>query len=107
MTTLTTSRLLAAVLAVGGGLVAFAPAQAQLGIPTANPLGGGLRTPQAAPEAPSPAPAPALPGSRPAPDAPAPAERLPLDMAPTEALFDAINRGDITAARDALGRGAD
>ncbi len=28
-------------------------------------------------------------------------------MAPNEALFDSINRGDITAAREALGRGAD
>jgi ankyrin repeat protein len=28
-------------------------------------------------------------------------------MRPTEALFDAVNRGDIAAARDALGRGAD
>ena len=28
-------------------------------------------------------------------------------MQPTEALFDAINRGDIAAARDALSRGAD
>jgi hypothetical protein len=28
-------------------------------------------------------------------------------MAPTAALFDAINRGDIIAARDALNRGAD
>ena len=28
-------------------------------------------------------------------------------MQPTDALFDAINRGDIAAARDALNRGAD
>jgi ankyrin repeat protein len=28
-------------------------------------------------------------------------------MPPTDALFDAINRGDIAAARDALNRGAD
>src|SRR5437763_7517012 len=107
MTSLTTSRWLAAVLAVGTGLAAFVPAQAQyIGAPNTNPLTGGARAPQPAPEVPAPAPAPALPGSRPA-VAPAPAERLPLDMAPTEALFDAINRGDMAAARDAIGRGAD
>jgi hypothetical protein len=36
-------------------------------------------------------------------------ERGPLtgDVDPTEALFDAVNRGDMTTARDALSRGAD
>ena len=29
------------------------------------------------------------------------------DMPPTEALFDAINRGDLAAAKDAINRGAD
>jgi hypothetical protein len=48
---------------------------------------------------------PGLPGARPA-DAAAPA-LIPLDVPPTEALFDAINRGDLAAARDALNRGAD
>lgn len=37
----------------------------------------------------------------------APATHSITDMAPNDALFDAINRGDITAARDALSRGAD
>jgi hypothetical protein len=49
----------------------------------------------------------ALPGARGSQPAPAAAERAPADMAPNEALFDAVNRGDIAAARDALGRGAD
>ncbi len=49
----------------------------------------------------------ALPGARGNLPAPAAAERAPADMSPTEALFDAVNRGDIAAARDALGRGAD
>jgi hypothetical protein len=49
---------------------------------------------------------PAVPGAR-AESEPAPAERPPSDMPPTEALFDAINRGDIATARDAIGRGAD
>ncbi|MDE2197566.1 MAG: hypothetical protein KGJ41_00980 [Rhodospirillales bacterium] len=33
--------------------------------------------------------------------------RLPSDLSPNDALFDAIDRGDIAAARDAVGRGAD
>ncbi|MDR3537330.1 MAG: ankyrin repeat domain-containing protein [Acetobacteraceae bacterium] len=49
---------------------------------------------------------PALPGAQSQGGA-APATKLATDMAPSEALFDAINRGDITAARDALSRGAD
>ena len=53
-----------------------------------------------------PVPPPALPGSRLAPGA-APAARSPSDMSPNEALFDAINRGDISAVRDALNRGAE
>lgn len=49
----------------------------------------------------------ALPGARGSQPAPAAAERSPADMRPNEALFDAVNRGDLAAARDALGRGAD
>ena len=37
----------------------------------------------------------------------APSTRVAGDMQPTDALFDAINRGDIATARDALNRGAD
>jgi hypothetical protein len=37
----------------------------------------------------------------------APASKGAADLQPTDALFDAINRGDIAAARDALNRGAD
>ncbi|MDE2335650.1 MAG: ankyrin repeat domain-containing protein [Rhodospirillales bacterium] len=35
------------------------------------------------------------------------AERAARDLSPNAALFDAIDRGDIAAARDALSRGAD
>lgn len=49
---------------------------------------------------------PALPGAVSSGGA-APATKIPLDMSPNDALFDAINRGDVAAARDALGRGAD
>ncbi|MGA3403619.1 MAG: hypothetical protein ABSC95_30770 [Acetobacteraceae bacterium] len=52
-------------------------------------------------------PPPALPGAASRADTVAPATRLPTDMSPNEALFDAINRGDIAAARDALSRGAE
>lgn len=108
MTSLTASRLFVATVAIGS-LALLAPAHAQLlgGGPNTNPLTGGSKGPRPPPEAAPPTPAPAIPGSRPAPEGPAPAERLPLDMAPTEALFDAINRGDLAAARDAIGRGAD
>ena len=50
---------------------------------------------------------PALPGARAEPTAIAPAVRNAMEMAPNEALFDAINRGDLAVAKDALNRGAD
>ena len=52
-----------------------------------------------------PAP-PALPGAA-RHETAAPATKPVLDMAPNDALFDAINRGDMTSAKDALSRGAD
>jgi hypothetical protein len=55
-------------------------------------------------------PAPALPSAIPGAKARgpvAPATKNANDMDPNEALFDAINRGDIGAARDALNRGAE
>ncbi len=53
-------------------------------------------------------PAPAgVPGARAEPALVAPADRVPTDMPPTEALFDAVNRGDLAAAKEAIGRGAD
>lgn len=48
----------------------------------------------------------ALPGAQSTGNA-APATKSANDMSPNEALFDAINRGDIAAARDALSRGAE
>jgi hypothetical protein len=48
-----------------------------------------------------------LPGARGTqPGVVAPAEKPAADMPPTEALFDAVNRGDTAAARDAIARGA-
>jgi hypothetical protein len=58
-------------------------------------------------QAPTVGPAPALPGLA-ARRPPAPIEASPeaAGLSPNAALFDAINRGDIAAARDAVGRGA-
>ena len=56
---------------------------------------------------PSEPPPAAVPGARARPDSVAPADRAAADLPPTEALFDAINRGDIVTARDAVSRGAD
>ena len=89
------------------GLVVAAPAHAQLGL-----SGGGAtpsrlaNTPQNTPNPVLPPP-PAIPGVKTAPSPVAAPERPPSDMSPNDALFDAINRGDTPAARDALNRGAD
>jgi hypothetical protein len=64
----------------------------------------GSKAPAAAPKV---APPPALPGAAENASRAAPAVRPPNDLEPTEALFDAINRGDIGSARDAISRGAD
>jgi hypothetical protein len=86
------------------GLVAAPKAHAQIGMTNANPqpLIGGNRNDKPAPSAPQ---APALPGAQSNPDDVAKATNT--DLQPTDALFDAVNRGDITTARDAIGRGAD
>ena len=106
---------------ISRALVAFAPAllaaspsiawaqafnalTGQGNLSSSNPLAHGG---QGAPQAPKVAPPPALPGATPNADAVAPAAKSPLDMEPDDALFDAINRGDIEAARDAISRGAD
>lgn len=67
--------------------------------------GAAQGTPSAA--APAVVPPPALPGAASRADTVAPATQIPTDMSPDDALFDAINRGDIAAARDALSRGAE
>jgi hypothetical protein len=48
-----------------------------------------------------------LPGARARPDSVIPLKGGVNDLPPTDALFDAINRGDILTARDAISRGAD
>lgn len=49
----------------------------------------------------------ALPGARTDGGSAAPVERGQADMKPNDALFDAINRGDVASVREAIGRGAD
>ena len=68
--------------------------------------GGGAGDDEAKAAAAANAPPPALPGAV-SNDPAAPTGHASLDMNPTAALFDAINRGDLTAAKDALSRGAD
>ena len=65
---------------------------------------GGVAKPSRKPSEPAP---PALPGSRTEATEAAPADRAAADLPPTEALFDAINRGDLPTAKDSLNRGAD
>ncbi len=72
-----------------------------LGAPTGPVVNPG---PGKGPKAPLP---PALPGTRAGGGEVAPADKGVVDLQPTDALFDAINRGDMPAARDALNRGAD
>jgi hypothetical protein len=52
-------------------------------------------------------PPPAIPGAQPDENAAVvPADKLAAEMSPNDALFDAISRGDLSAAKDALNRGA-
>ena len=53
------------------------------------------------------APPPAIPGAQPDADAAViPADKVAAELSPNDALFDAINRGDLGAAKDAVSRGA-
>jgi len=77
-----------------------------LALPGAEALAQSMiRPPSAEPRAPA-APAPALPGLA-ARRAPAPIPGDPsVNLSPNASLFDAIARGDLNAARDAVARGA-
>lgn len=97
--------LAAIVLGLGASLASPPDAWAQL---NGGPMGntGHSALEKQAPDKPA-VPAPdAVPGTK-AREPAAPATRSTSDMSPNEALFDAINRGDIAAARDALNRGAE
>lgn len=95
-----------ACLALAGVSSLSGPALAQGGgaIPSQSLAATTNRRAPAALPSKAPAP-PALPGAQ--STGAAPSARVPLDMPPTEALFDGVNRGDIEAVRDALSRGAE
>jgi hypothetical protein len=84
---------------------------ALLAAPAAQAQTGGIRQFTENPEADRPRVAikpTGVPGARAGlPAAVAPSERRSAELAPNEALFDAVNRGDVAAARDALSRGAE
>lgn len=104
MQTAARSRFSTLLLAAAAGLAWQGVAEAQM-LPGGN-VGLNRRATTAAPDKPAiPAPE-AIPGSKPREPA-APATKPVTDMSPNDALFDAINRGDIAAARDSLNRGAD
>ena len=88
---------------IAGGLLAM-PAMAQSNLSESNIRGAAPKAPRATRSEPPPV---AIPGAQSRPDSAAPADRAASDLPPTEALFDAINRGDIATARDAISRGAD
>ncbi len=96
-----TARLSAALL-----LLSPLPALAQIAPPSTSHVGPAVNAP-ATKDLGKEAPPPALPGAEPATEGMIPADKSAADLPPTEALFDAIHRGDVASARDALNRGAD
>lgn len=104
-----TPRSLALLSALAVSAIGFASAaQAQMTNPS-DPSAMMGRALSRAPDMSKPdaAPPPALPGAASNANAVAPATKNPTDMSPDDALFDAIDRGDIGGARDALSRGAE
>lgn len=85
---------------------AAAPALGQGSNPAAVPT-PGLGVGKSAGEVTREKAPPALPGARAEPNQIAPAAKNAMELPPNEALFDAINRGDLAVAKDAVNRGAD
>ena len=105
--TITRGLACAAALLLASGTIAFTPPARAQRLPSfsgAPNIGNANRQPNYG--KPAPPPPAGLPGAESSSGA-APMTTLPSFMDPTQALFDAINRGDIAAARDAIGRGAD
>lgn len=107
---------LCAVAVLLAGVVTGTSAKAQMNLPpsvgqfqgiSGAPNIGGQSQPQTATGRPGAPPPAALPGAQSSPGAAAPPSKPAALMEPTDALFDAINRGDLAAARDAINRGAD
>lgn len=105
-------RLPALLVAFGGTAVAV-PAMAQMMNPDqppshATPTRHANEGPDNGANGAQPSgPPPAIPGAVSSGDSVVPADKTLADMQPNDALFDAIQRGDEAAARDALNRGAD
>ncbi len=87
---------------LGGGAVG-APGAPGAGGGRGGPSGGGQDEKK---EEKPLEPPPSIPGATANPDTVIPADKAVGEMLPNEALFDAITRGDIASARDALNRGA-
>jgi hypothetical protein len=104
-----TARRHIATLSFGVTLSVIAASAGWAQLPASGPgvstIGKRTATQGAQEKPPEPTPD-AVPGAKARAPA-APATKSAADMPPTEALFDAINRGDIASARDALNRGAD
>jgi len=88
-------------LVVGVGPFSAAHGQTPSFISPGGPVVGTAR-----PAPPAPPPPPGVPGAAGGLSKPAPAPPNQNELSPNTALFDAINRGDLTAAREAIGRGA-
>ncbi len=103
-------RFLPTVLALALGLPGLAVAQVATpgigGSPSMGGAGASGSGPAGSNADDKPVLAPALPGSVSTTDSIAPPSRPAAEMSPNDALFDAIERGDLAAARDALARGA-
>ena len=84
----------------GGASGAGLPGASRSGGPSGGG-GGDAKPAEKAPEPPA-----TIPGAQANPDAIIPLEKGAAELAPNEALFDAITRGDMASARDALNRGA-
>jgi hypothetical protein len=87
---------------LAGGVLAQGANPGQLTVPGPGPTSSKPATGGPREKAP-----PALPGARAEPTAVAPAAKNAMELPPNEALFDAINRGDLAVAKDAVARGAD
>lgn len=111
------TELYATAVLLAGAMIGLSagPAHAQMNLPpnasqfqgiSGAPTIGGQGPPTDTGRVATPPPA-GLPGAQSSPGTAAPAAQPPIMMEPTDALFDAINRGDLAAARDAVNRGAD
>lgn len=93
---------------LGLAVIGTVPGFAQSGLDTTGGLSNGAKQnlKELDKTAKTVAAPPSVPGTK-APEEAAQPTISPSDMTPTDALFDAINRGDIAGARDAINRGAD